>query len=246
MWSLLPQCTEQWYAWVFLWGRFKKPSLEAGRCFTISLMLGYNECPCVPQIGGPVCECEFCFCYTDRLLRLASNSIILSFWSVCLYVCCRVSLPERVGWHVSVCPDAVQQPVTASPFSFSLSLSQGCSVVSASSCQWWTTAGQALTLAGIHRTAFLLTETSSTECWVLLSPIVSTLHSSFFSLTYAPNNLSWLSWTLPESMSTHSQNKQEWTLCSAVCKQNEKCTATRKSALSAETWLFPWRALWKC
>ena len=120
MQSLLPQRTEQWYAWVFLWGRFRKPSLEAARSFTISLMPAYNEYPCVRQFGRVcVCVCvNSCFCYTDSVLRLVSNSIMLNS-RVCLLLC---ELVWSLGWHVSVCPDIVQQPVTASPPSLSLSL----------------------------------------------------------------------------------------------------------------------------
>lgn len=160
----------------------EKPSLEAGHSFTISLMPACNECPCV---------------YLNLADGVYVNSVLvtpvgLSGWTVTLsysgsvllcvfvHVCYCVSSPERL---VRICPNIVQQPLAASPLFLFLSPSfpsQGCSVVSASSCQWWTTAGPALTLAGIHETAFLLTETSSTECWVLLSLIVSTL---FFILS---------------------------------------------------------------
>lgn len=134
--SLLHQCTEQWHAWVFLWGRFRKPSLEAGCSITISLMPAYNEYPCVRQFGKLSVRwpCD-CFRYTDRVLRFVRNSIILWAYSglcVCLGLCCRVSLCERVGWHVSVCPDIVQQPVTASP----LALSCTPSLSGLFCCQW--------------------------------------------------------------------------------------------------------------
>lgn len=130
MQSLLPQCTEQWYAWVFLWGRFRKPSLEAGCSLTISLMPAYNERPCAPQFGrlsACVCLClykfEFCSCYTDRALRLVNNSIKFRFnLDPCVWM--RVGLWARlasVGWRLSV--HTVQQPVTPSPLFLSLSRS---------------------------------------------------------------------------------------------------------------------------
>lgn len=99
MQSLLQQHTEQWYAWVFLWGRFRKPSLEAGRGFTISLMPASNECPCVSEFGR---------------LRAWLNSVFVSLiglsgWSPTLVLILKLS--EKTGWHVQG-PNVVQHPVT--------------------------------------------------------------------------------------------------------------------------------------
>lgn len=170
MQSLLQQLTEQWYAWVFLWGRFRKPSLGAGRGFTISLMPASNECPCVSEFGRLRAWLNSVFCYSDVALRLVCNSLTL------VLICSELVWGDRLtcaGLNV------VQHPVTASTSSVFFPPSQGCYVVHASSCQWWTTVGPALILAGVHEAAFLLTETSSAECWVLLSLIVSKTHLCF-------------------------------------------------------------------
>lgn len=123
-----------------------------------------------------------------------------------------------IGWRLSV--HTVQQPVTPSPLFLSLSLSQGCSVVSATSCQWWTTAGRALTLAGIHKTAFLLIETSSTECWVLLSLIVSTLYPSLYLLCTPNGLIPSLGLCLNQWVSVPKIHRSEHRVC-VVCKQRK-------------------------
>lgn len=236
MQSLLPQCTEQWYAWVFLWGRFRKPSLETGCSLTISLMPAYNERPCAPQFGREsACMCLCLYKFDSVLVTLIGLS------GPCVWM--RVGLWARlasVGWRLSV--HTVQQPVTPSPLFLSLSLSQGCSVVSASSCQWWTTAGRALTLAGIHKTAFLLIETSSTECWVLLSLIVSTLYPSLYLLCTPNGLIPWLGLCLNQWV---SKNTQERTSCSCSLQTEEELTVC---AIRNVFSFFPfpaWRALWK-
>lgn len=136
---------------------------------------------------------------------------------MCLDACWLLSSPCKC-WLTFECPHTVQQPVTPSPLFLSLSLSQGCSVVSASSCQWWTTAGRALTLAGIHKTAFLLTETSSTECWVLLSLIVSTLYPSLYLLCTPNGLIPWLGLCLNQWVYVPKIHRSEHRV-RVVCKQ---------------------------
>lgn len=131
------------------------------------------------NLADCVREREFCFCYTDRALRLVRNSIMLRFSSALCVCMCNAVCKGRL-----TCECLSKRRAAASNCFTSFFLSQGCSVVSANSCQWWTTAGPALTLAGIHETAFLLSETSSTECWVPLSPIVSSTLSFFLYPTH--------------------------------------------------------------
>lgn len=236
MQSLLPQCTEQWYAWVFLWGRFRKPSLETGCSLTISLMPAYNERPCAPQFGREsACMCLCLYKFDSVLVTLIGLS------GPCVWMRGLWARLASVGWRLSV--HTVQQPVTPSPLFLSLSLSQGCSVVSASSCQWWTTAGRALTLAGIHKTAFLLIETSSTECWVLLSLIVSTLYPSLYLLCTPNGLIPWLGLCLNQWV---SKNTQERTSCSCSLQTEEELTVDRAIRNVFSFFPFPaWRALWK-
>lgn len=117
MQSLLPQCTEQWYAWVFLWGRFRKPSLETGCSLTISLMPAYNERPCAPQFGRLSACVHLCLYKFDSV---PVTLIGLSGPCVWVHVGSWARLAS-VGWRLSV--HTVQQPVTPSPLFLSLALS---------------------------------------------------------------------------------------------------------------------------
>lgn len=176
-------------------------------------------------------ECEFWFCYSDTALRLVRNSIVLCFSVFGLIWKCWLTF-------VKASHSSLQQPHL---FSIFLCLSQGCSVVSARSCQWWTTAGPALTLAGIHETAFLLTETSSTECWVLLSLIVSRTFFFFYpsSLNYTPQRLDLVGLCLNQWALTE-KNKWEWT-----CANRTRDAPVAKSRAQHRDWTFLWYAEWK-
>lgn len=138
---------------------------------------------------------------------------------MCLDVCWLVSSPCKC-WLTFECPHSAAASNSLTSFSLSLSLSQGCSVVSASSCQWWTTAGRPLTLAGIHKTAFLLIETSSTECWVLLSLIVSTLYPSLYLLCTPNGLIPWLGLCLNQWVSVPKIHRSEHRV-RVVCKQRK-------------------------
>lgn len=128
MQSLLPQCTEQWYAWAFLWGRFRKPSLEAGCSLTISLMPAYNERPCAPQFGRlSVCVCVCVYISLNSVLVML---IGLSGWSIipsnsgsilCLDACWLVSSPCK-RWLTFECPHSAAASNSLTSFSLSRSL----------------------------------------------------------------------------------------------------------------------------
>lgn len=152
--------------------------------------------------------------YSDRVLRLDSNSVILlgnSGLRMCLGLCCCVNFCEWVSWRASVCPDIVLQPVTASLPLPLLRIVQ-CKLMlvmdySRMNHSWHSYNSIPPYWDQLHR---------------MLSPIVPySEYTSLFLLHVTLNSHTWLIWTLAESMSPNSRNRQPWTLCFIVCKQKE-------------------------